>query len=160
MREIKLGDKVYVKRDKKIGTVCDIVRDIKTGTETYCVEYEEDWICGISICDIENISDATESEWRWCLVGNIKENGNNQFSAGTKVYLAPPQWGDGYDNIVVIGLSKNRHRIIEVVTHLKYIENLRLKKVYSPAVLERMEMSEYLWWDNTEKSADEITSLI
>lgn len=160
VREIKLGDKVYVKKDKKIGIICDIVRDLKSGTETYCVEYEEDWVCGISVCDIENISDKTEPGWRWCLVGNIRENGTKQFSAGTKVYLAPPQWGDGYDNIVVIGLSKNRNRIVEVVTHLKNIENLRLRKVYSPAVLERMEMSGYLWWNNTEKSADEISSII
>jgi hypothetical protein len=53
----------------------------------------------------------------YCLVGNIIEErfdqvldkivkGTKHFSAGTKVYCYPPVWGDGYENIKVIG----RHR--------------------------------------------------
>lgn len=67
--------------------------------------------------------------WCWCLVGNIvKEHefgekreikyGTKHFSHGTKVFLAPAQWGDGYENIVVIGLPRHGD---------KYIENYRIK---------------------------------
>jgi len=57
-------------------------------------------------------------ESQWCLVGNIvaerpygeggdeKRPGTIHFSGGTKVYCLPAQWGDGYDQIIVIG----RHR--------------------------------------------------
>ena len=59
--------------------------------------------------DIKNL----EQEWRWCLVGNIVQTheygenhetriGAKHFSPGTKVYCMPGNWGDGYENIVVI----------------------------------------------------------
>ena len=72
--------------------------------------------------------------WCWCLVGNITEKheygeeheikyGTKHFSRGTKVYLAPAQWGDGYENIVVIGMPRHQKKFIEVITRSKYIEN-------------------------------------
>jgi HSP90 family molecular chaperone len=56
-----------------------------------------------------------DSDVHWCLIGNIiqersygeKEDeiraGTKHFSPGTKVYCLPAQWGDGYDQILVIG---------------------------------------------------------
>ncbi len=62
--------------------------------------------------------------WCWCLVGNITEKheygeehevkyGTKHFSRGTKVYLAPAQWGDGYEKIVVIGMPRHQKKFIE-----------------------------------------------
>jgi len=54
-------------------------------------------------------------DWRWCLVGNIVDkrfygeeheikSGIKLLSPGTKVYIAPHQWGDGGDKLVVLGV--------------------------------------------------------
>lgn len=106
-------------------------------------------------------------EWCWCLVGNIVEQheygeeheikyGTKQFSRGTKVYLAPAQWGDGYENIVVIGLPRNGRNYIEVVTRSKYVENFRMQKVYKPAILKRMCISQWRWWGDADSDRSDI----
>lgn len=106
-------------------------------------------------------------EWCWCLVGNIVEQheygeeheikkGTQQFSPGAKVYLAPAQWGDGYEYIVVIGLPRHGGKYIEIVIRSKYVENYRMQKVFKPAVLERMCNSQYFWWGDTDKDRNEI----
>lgn len=110
-------------------------------------------------------------EWRWCLVGNIVEtreygenreirNGTKRFSGGTKVYIAPAQWGDGFENVVVLGKPRGRKGgLIEVVTDRKYIENYRIKKIFDPGVLRRIKNSEHSWWDNTDAARDCIKRL-
>lgn len=109
--------------------------------------------------------------WCWCLVGNIVQEheygeeheiklGTKQFSRGTKVFLAPAQWGDGYEKIVVIGLPRYGKKYIEVVTNSKYIENFRIKKVYNPTILKRMCSSNYRWWSDTENDKEKIIRLI
>lgn len=106
-------------------------------------------------------------QWRWCLVGNIVESheygeahairiGTKQFAPNAKVYLAPAQWGDGYEKVPVIGKPRHRRKIIEVVMRRKYITHYRLQKVFQPAVLERMEKSKYAWWGDTDADRDEI----
>lgn len=106
-------------------------------------------------------------EWRWCLVGNIVKThefgetheikfGTKQFSAGTKVYMAPIHWGDGYENIIVIGKPRRGYQYIEIIMRSKYIENLCLQKVFKPAVLKRMDNSEWTWWGNQDTDRDEI----
>lgn len=109
--------------------------------------------------------------WCWCLVGNIvKEHefgekheikyGTKHFSHGTKVFLAPAQWGDGYENIVVIGLPRHGNKYIEIVTRSEYIENYRIKKVYNPAILKLMCLSRYCWWGDTENDRKKIIDYI
>ena len=109
--------------------------------------------------------------WCWCLVGNIVQEheygekheikfGTKQFSRGTKVFLAPIQWGDGYENIIVIGLPRYGNKYIEVVTRSKYVENFRMKKVYKPAILKRMCSSQYRWWSDTENDRKEIVKYL
>ncbi len=109
--------------------------------------------------------------WCWCLVGNIVEShefgeeheiryGTKQFSHGTKVYLAPAQWGDGYENIVVIGLPRHRSKLIEVVTRSEYVENYRMKKVFKPEVLKKMCSSQRIWWGDTENDRIKIVSYL
>jgi hypothetical protein len=85
----------------------------------------------------------------YCLVGNIvaehelgeaKEihSGTRHFTPGTKVYCLPPQWGDGYEKAIVVGLCRKSRRWITVVMPTKHITNWRAKPVYSPKVIRRL----------------------
>jgi len=85
----------------------------------------------------------------WCLVGNIVEEhefgelgeirrGSKHFTSGTKVYCLPPQWGDGYEKIVAVGLARGSRRWITVVPPSRLITNWRAKVVYNPAVLRHL----------------------
>lgn len=94
-------------------------------------------------------SDDPAAPTDWCLVGNIVEEhafgeskemrrGSKHFTAGTKVYCLPAQWGNGYEKAVVVGLSRGSRRWITVVMPIRYITNWRAKVVYKPAVLRRL----------------------
>lgn len=107
----------------------------------------------------------------WCLVGNIVQNheygedkelrgGTKQFRPGAKVFMAPENWGDGYENIVVIGCPRHSKQYVELVTRSAYIENYRIQKVFSPFILEMMEHSNYRWWDASEESYQRINDLM
>ena len=110
-------------------------------------------------------NETQEPEWVWGLIGNIVEEheygeaheirrGTKQFSGGTKVYLSCGHWGDGYENVNVIGKARKSRRYIQVVMRRKCITNFRMQKVYKPIVLEKMK-SENGWggfWDNSDES--------
>lgn len=74
--------------------------------------------------------------------------------------MAPPNWGDGYENIIVIGCPRHSKRYIEVIMRSDYIENFRIKKVYAPFILQMMDKSKYCWWNNTESDQQQIQELI
>ena len=68
--------------------------------------------------------------WCWGLLGNIVNEhehgeereikfGTKHFSCGTKVFIAPAQWGDGYEKIIVIGLPRHGRRYIEIIMQSK-----------------------------------------
>ena len=111
-------------------------------------------------------------EWRWALVGNIVgehefgeehevRRGTKQFRPGAKVYCSYPQWGDGYENIVVIGKPRKKNGYIEIIMPSKLIENFRLQKVYKPAVLKRMrDENGYGFWGNTDEDKEEILEML
>lgn len=112
----------------------------------------------------------TDPEWRWCLVGNIvnshpygeskeERNGTKQFAPGAKVYCAPSQWGDGYEQIVVIGHPRNGKQLIQIVMPSDRIENFRAQKVYKPTVLSLMKQARWKWWYNSDSDYETITSL-
>lgn len=114
--------------------------------------------------------DSSEKAWAWCLVGNIVEThafgedkelltGTKHFRPGAKVYMAPPNWGDGYEQIAVIGCPRHSRHYIEIIMRSAYIENFRVQKVYTPFLLKMMENSEFRWWDNSENSYQKICAL-
>lgn len=116
-------------------------------------------------------AEKKEKMWRWCLVGNVVKNhpygeskdipiGTKHFQPGAKVYMAPANWGDGYENIVVIGCPRRTKHYIEVIMRSILIENFRLKKVYEPFILKMMELSEYGWWDDSDDDKERIITLI
>ncbi len=143
------------------------IKEISRRFEDYSSSEEYDNAYQASISESYEHFTENGHSWCWCLVGNIVQNhefgeeheikyGTKQFSRGTKIFLAPAQWGDGYEKIVVIGLSRYKKKYIEVVTRSKYVENLRIQKVYKPAILTRMCSSGYRWWGDTESDKNEI----
>lgn len=102
----------------------------------------------------------------WCVVANVVaehplgenreiRSGTKHFSAGTKVYCYPPLWGDGYENIKVIGRHRGSRRPVEMVMPSKRLTNWRVKMVYSPFVVGRM-MGEWNGSRESRKKADSI----
>ncbi len=89
---------------------------------------------------------AEPAEARWCLVGNIvqeryfgeggltRKQGTKHFPPGTKVYCFPVNWGDGYEQIVVVGRHRGSHRFCTMIVSCHHITNWRPKLVYSPEV--------------------------
>ena len=94
------------------------------------------------------------ANFKWCLVGNIVQShtygeehemrvGSKQFAPGAKVYIAPANWGDGYEDVIVIGCPRRCRHYIEIIMRSDLIENVRLKKVYAPFLLKMMDKSQY-----------------
>jgi len=92
----------------------------------------------------------------WCLVGNVVEQrehgtdrglrcGTKHFARGTKVYCAPPQWGDGYEKIVVVGLARKPRHLITLVMPASRITNWRAQMVHKPAVLKKLVAAGGFW---------------
>jgi hypothetical protein len=103
----------------------------------------------------------------WCVVANVVaeqlagedreiRRGTKHFSAGTKVYCYPPLWGDGYENIKVIGRHRGSRKLVEMVMPSKGLMNWRAKMVYSPFVLARMKGH----WDSSRESRDKADSIV
>ncbi|MBD5082157.1 MAG: hypothetical protein HDT44_10405 [Ruminococcaceae bacterium] len=121
---------------------------------------------------MENESNTTrEQEWQWCLVGNIVDAhkhgeehiikyGNKQFRPGAKVYINLVYGGMAHENILVIGLPRRSSKYIEIVIARKYVCNFRLKKVFKPAVLEKMKNSQWDWWGQSNESYDRINGCL
>ena len=91
-------------------------------------------------------------KWIWCLVANVREypsdalyrdvkterRGTKHFAPGTRVYVYPVQWGDGWDRMVVVGKKRGTHRYVRKVMWGASLDNFRLKKVYSPTIISWM----------------------
>jgi hypothetical protein len=104
----------------------------------------------------------TKCEPVWCMVGNIVEErpygeggaetriGTKHFSPGTKVYCFPPLWGDGYENIKVIGYHKGTRgrQLVVMVIKSAWIENRRAELVYKPSIISRFDGA----WDGSLES--------
>ena len=109
-------------------------------------------------------------EWVWCLVGNVVDehpqgedhvivHGTKHFRPGTKVYCLPSQWGDGYEQIAVLGKHKGQRGLIAIVMGSRLIENFRCQKVYSPYVIRKMYQSDFIPWGNSESDHECVQSL-
>ena len=118
--------------------------------------------------ETRNYTHVSDVEWIWCLVGNIVNqhvsvngqvlHGTRQFSGGTKVYCFPPLWGDGYENIQIIGRPRRRRNLITIVSRKDFVTNWRLKKVYDGFVI--TEMLTKFGWDNTDDSMYRIQEMV
>jgi hypothetical protein len=73
----------------------------------------------------------------------------HKFDAGAKVYIAGAYWGMGDEEVAVVGHYHGKHAYITAVTEIRYLENFRAERIYSPAVIERLEQGtvKLLPWD-------------
>ena len=72
---------------------------------------------------------------QWCLVGNIVEErkygeggtetrrGTKHFTPGTKMYCLPVQWGDGYEQIIVIGHHRGAKKFRTMIISSIWVTN-------------------------------------
>ena len=94
---------------------------------------------------------------QWCLIGNIVEKrpygpggaevreGTKHFKGRAKVYCLPPQWGDGYEQIAVVGRHRNNNRYTRKIISSAWVTNWRAQVVYSPTVLHRLNRRGLMW---------------
>lgn len=71
----------------------------------------------------------------WCVVANVGAADLKHFSLGAKLWVLPPQWGDGGQDVVVVG----RHRgspgpVSQMVVPRVHLTDFRVRGVYQPAV--------------------------
>jgi hypothetical protein len=89
-----------------------------------------------------------ESSGLACVVANVAgqtahgeggleiRHGLRHFAAGAKVWVLPPQWGDGGEDVVVVGHHRGtRGRgLVRIVLPRRYLTGFRVQVAYSPAV--------------------------
>ncbi|KQV14557.1 MULTISPECIES: hypothetical protein [unclassified Kitasatospora] len=77
--------------------------------------------------------------------------GTKHFTPGAKVWVVPPHW-DWHDRLYVVGRHRGRfNRYIAVVMRRDFLENPRVKGVYSPALARALaEVVGRPFWDSAE----------
>ncbi|MBW8358169.1 MAG: hypothetical protein K0M63_00020 [Weeksellaceae bacterium] len=119
--------------------------------------------------DIDDKPLDDQAKFIWCLIGNIVDerptgidkeikHGTKHFSPNTKVYCLPAQWGDGYENIKVIGRHRKTSRNVCMIIPAKLITNWRLQKVYRPYILNVMQSQH--GWTNSDKDKETILEML
>lgn len=119
--------------------------------------------------DIDDKPLDVQSKFIWCLIGNIVDehateidkeikHGTKHFSPNTKVYCFPTLWGDGYENIKVIGRHRKTSKNVCIVMPAKLITNWRPQKVYSPYILNVMQSQH--GWTNSDKDKETILEML
>lgn len=90
-----------------------------------------------------------EQEGIWCVVANVAKQqvfgkdhqvqlGTKHFSPNTKVYCFPPQWGDGYEKIRVMGRHRGSPKLVTIIIPSKRLTNWRVRFIYQPYVVQQM----------------------
>ena len=105
--------------------------------------------------------------WRHCAIGNIVKTyvdangvlkyGTKVFSGRTKVFLCGKYWSEASETISVIGRNRFGRNVVEDIP-VASIENVRLKKVYRPAILRIMNNWEFSndWWGDTKEDKENV----
>lgn len=95
--------------------------------------------------------DTEDTRLGWAVVANVAEqtlhgpagetetSGTRHFSAGTKVWVLPAQWGDGWDDVLLVGRHRGSRRYVQMVVPLRHLVSFRVEGVYSPAVMRELE---------------------
>jgi hypothetical protein len=96
----------------------------------------------------------------WCPVATVAEEqhyglggqeirlGTKHFRPGTKVYCLSPQWGDGYEDIMVVGRHRSNRHYVEMAIPSWRLTNWRTELVYSPSIMRKLDR----YWDGTAAS--------
>jgi uncharacterized protein (TIGR02996 family) len=101
-------------------------------------------------------------EPEWWLIGNVilerphgfgggeERRGTRHFSVGTKVYCEPAAWGDGYEQIRVIGRHRGSSRLVSMIIPSRWVTNWRAQRVFKPAVLRALRRLARGSWESRE----------
>lgn len=114
-----------------------------------------------------NSNDANSQaiESGWCLVANVRkftrhgpnkievQLGTKHFSGGTKVYCFPPERGDWYNRIGVIGRHRGSKKFVKMVLSNWHLTNWRAKVVYDPQVVAMLTVQGNWLWGNDDSEA-------
>jgi hypothetical protein len=99
----------------------------------------------------------------WCVVANVAvetfqgegglevRQGLKHFAPGAKVWVLPPQWGDGGESVFVIGHHRGRGqgRLARMVVGRHHLSDFRVRGVYSPAVhRELIQPWKHKYWED------------
>ena len=85
----------------------------------------------------------------FCVAANIMEEtahgegglelrrGVRHFPPGAKVWVLPPQWGDGADQLIIAGYHRGTHGrgFTRMVLARRHLTGFRVQGVYSPALI-------------------------
>jgi hypothetical protein len=107
----------------------------------------------------------------WCVVANVAEQvrqgegrqetrlGLKHFAAGARLWVLPPQWGDGWENVMVVGRHRRSPRYVRMIVPLRHLTDFRVHAVYSPALFheltrpqERQSDHPIKVWDSREQA--------
>ena len=91
----------------------------------------------------------------WCVVANVKPEafgratsaGTRHFTAGAKIWCMAVHWGDGYENIRVIGRHRGSHQHVAMVIPSATLTNWRARVAYHPEVLRLVVANHGEWRD-------------
>jgi hypothetical protein len=119
--------------------------------------------------DINEANIDKQAKFVWCLIGNIIgtnslytnqeiKHGTKHFSQNTKVYCFPVLWGDGYENIKVVGRHRKKSRNICIIMPSKHIVNWRLQKIYNPHIIDVMQSQN--GWTNSDNDKQKILEML
>lgn len=103
---------------------------------------------------VASYSDTVDELLGWCVVANVLaetthgeggediQRGLKHFAPGAKVWVLPPQWGDGGENVVVVGRHRGRGhgRLARLVVGRHHLAEFRVRGIYSPAVLRELSL--------------------
>jgi len=105
---------------------------------------------GLAGADDGAVGDRAGQLAAFCVVANVAEEtasgeggltvraGARHFAAGAKVWVLPPQWGDGGDQLIVAGHhrgTRGRRGLARMVMPRRHLTGFRVQGVYSPAVI-------------------------
>src|SRR4051794_28462042 len=89
------------------------VRTTSTGSPT------NSWRPSALDCTMTAMGESEAEVLAWCVVANVAQQmtfgedaeprrGLKHFSAGAKLWVLPPQWGDGGKHVIVVGRHRGR----------------------------------------------------
>ncbi|MGH3176355.1 MAG: ATP-binding protein, partial [Streptosporangiaceae bacterium] len=105
---------------------------------------------GLAGADDGAVGDPAGQLAAFCIVANVAtetaagegglevRTGARHFAAGAKVWVLPPQWGDGGDQVIVAGHhrgTRGRRGLARMVMPRRHLTGFRVQGVYSPAVI-------------------------
>ena len=86
----------------------------------------------------------------WAVVANVAKQthhgpggqqvreGLRHFAPGAKIWVLPVQWGDGWQDAVVVGLHRGSKRYVQIVLPMRHLSDFRVEAVYKPAVMRQL----------------------